>query len=470
MRWDFAPVDDDLVLEVTPFAELPLNRRGRAPRINVIAHALGRLFAGTENDGLIYEITGGGPGRLWFDVAEAIARATGRTLDGYQTWHSGLRSIAFHPDFATNGLFYTSLLEQRPGDPSRHHYVSDVFPGETPIAADSVVVEWQADPVSLVVDTRSYREVLRVGMPVYDHTIKQIGFNPHARADSADYGLLYVPHGDGSVKSATTGGGQRKDARGKILRIDPRAQTNGAPYRIPADNPFVGSSTMLPEVYSLGHRNPHHLAFLSNGMIVTAEPGRDNIEEINIVEPGANYGWSLREGTYVLKPEAGLLTGIDTLPVNDADFGFTYPAVQYGHVGALGGEFIGISIGGGYETANGSALDGRYFYCEFATLGEIYFSTLAELSATVRRGAPGDLKQAPMHRVSIRYDHDANPATPPIAHPSMSPIVKADPKFDASEGASRTDIRFGQGPDGTLFLMSKRNQMIYRVSNSAPGG
>ncbi len=75
-----------------------------------------------------------------------------------------------------------------------------------------------------------------------------------------------------------------------------------------------------------------------------------------------------------------------------------------------------------------------------------------------------------MHRVSIRYDHDANPATPPIAYPSMGPIVKADPKYDASEGNTRTDIRFGQGPDGTLFLMSKRNRMVYRVSNSAPGG
>ncbi len=347
IRWQAAPIDDALVLELAPFAELPLNSRGHAPRINVLTHSQGRLFAGTENDGRIYEITGGGPGRLWFDVADAIVRATGRILDGYQTWHSGLRSIAFHPDFARNGLFYASLMEQRPADPAGHHYVSDVSQGEVPIGADSVLVEWRADPITMAVDASSYREVLRVGMPVYDHTIKQIAFNPLARAGDADHGLLYVAHGDGSVESATAGGGQRKDARGKILRIDPRAQGNGAPYGIPANNPFVGSSTMLAEVYSFGHRNPHHLAFLSNGMIVSAEPGRDNVEEINVIEAGANYGWSLREGTYVLKPEAGLLTGIAQLPADDVNNGFTYPAVQFGHVGAPGADFVGIGIGGG---------------------------------------------------------------------------------------------------------------------------
>jgi len=212
-------------------------------------------------------------------------------------WHAGLRSVAFHPEFASNGKFYVSLMERRPGDPTQHHYLSDVT---VPIVADGVLIEFTADPDSLQVDPFSYRELFRVGMTTYDHTIKQIAFNPHAQPGSEDYGLLYIGHGDGSVKSATAGGGQSRDALGKILRINP-LQTATANYGIPDDNPFVGDNTMLDEVFSVGHRNPHHLAFASDGRIFVAEPGRDNIDEINVIESGANYGWSAREGTYVHK-------------------------------------------------------------------------------------------------------------------------------------------------------------------------
>ena len=69
-----------------------------------------------------------------------------------------------------------------------------------------------------------------------------------------------------------------------------------------------------------------------------AEVGRGNIEEINIIEPGANYGWSRREGTFV-HIGGGLVNGVTALPANDADNDFTYPAAQFGHDGVIGDTF-----------------------------------------------------------------------------------------------------------------------------------
>ncbi|MGC1440788.1 MAG: PQQ-dependent sugar dehydrogenase, partial [Burkholderiaceae bacterium] len=452
VSWPVSAIDSTQSIELTKFAQLPLNSVGAPKRMNVMATVAGKIFVGTEQSGVIYEVSKN-LATAWFDVAAAILATTGRQLDTTANWHAGLRSLAFHPNFATNGRFYTTVMEERPADPSQHHYVSD---SATPIAADGVLIEWQANPQTLIPDPASYRDVLRVGMPVYDHTIKQIIFGPD--------GLLYLGHGDGSVKSASTGGGQNNDALGKILRINPLA-SGGLTYTVPADNPFVNNPAMLDEVFSLGHRNPHHLAFASDGTLIVAEPGRDNVDEINIVSSGSNYGWPAREGTYVHLSSGGLLSGLETLPTDDANTNYVYPAIQYGHVGRPGDGFIGQALGGGYVVENGSALNGLYFFCEFATIGDIYFSSLTDLQNSVRQGAPDSLRQATTNRALIRFDNDDNPATPPQAWDSMVALVAASPIYD---GSGRADIRFGQGPDGTLYLMSKRNSTIYRVENSRP--
>jgi len=213
-----------------------------------------------DYDGKIYEISrtaNGGQASLFFDVRAAIAAATDRALDNTSVFHGGLRSVAFHPNFAANGLFYTSVMETRSNSLNASDYLSNAT---NPIVADGVVIEWRADMNTGQVNPATYRQLFRVGMPVYDHPIKQIAFNPFAEPGDADYGNLYVAHGDGSVQSATAGGGFNIDALGKILRINPAA-SGGNAYTVPADNPFVGDSSMLDEVWSLGHRNPHHLAF-----------------------------------------------------------------------------------------------------------------------------------------------------------------------------------------------------------------
>jgi len=79
--------------------------------------------------------------------------------------------------------------------------------------------------------------------------------------------------------------------------FDPLAH-NGNSYSVPVDNPFTEDSSLPDEVWSYGHRNPHHLAFSKAGHLLAAEAGRDNLDEVNLVQRAADYGWSEREGAY----------------------------------------------------------------------------------------------------------------------------------------------------------------------------
>lgn len=448
-----SPVDSDLTLVIEPFATIPNGGDGKPPRLNVMAHANGQMFVGVELSGRIYRLDSDGNATLWFDLAAALS-AAGRQLDTVPNLESGLRSIAFHPAFSSNGRFYLSAMLARPADRAGLHYLSDVG---SPIAVDSVVMEWTADPTTMTVNTGSLRELFRIGLSRYEHPIKQIAFGPDL--------MLYIAHGDGGTPATSPGeADQLSHALGKILRVNPLA-TATAPYSVPADNPYVGRADAVTETWSLGHRNPHHLAFLPDGSLVVAEPGAANLDEINLVVKGGHHGWSAREGTYVHRSSGGLYDSLAALPADDAAWGFIYPAVQLGHPGQRGTNATGQALGGGYVPGNGSALDGRYFYCEFATWGQIYFASPAELAATVRQGAPESLTQASIHRARLLFDHDGNPATPAQARQSMVEIVSESPNY---AGAGRADIRFGQGPDGTLYLMSKNNGMVYRIANSRP--
>ena len=466
----------DVVL--TPVATVPDSSFGAAPRLNAMAVNGDRLFVVEERDGHVYELTGPNPSlgdesftrstSLYLDVGAAMA-AAGTPLDTSSVFHGGLRSIAFHPDFASNGLLYASAMALRPADPSLHRYLSDA---DTPIAADSVLLEFTADPGTGIVDPASLREVFRVGMPVYDHPIKQIAFDHGLDEDDPGYGLLYIGHGDGSVQSAIAGGGQNDDALGKVLRIDPR-ESGDDPYAVPIDNPFVGDPTMLDEVYSLGHRNPHSLAFVSaptGRALVVAEPGRDNVEEINVITPGADYGWPQREGTFVHLAGGGVQTGIDPLPVDEASNGFVFPAAQYGHAGDPGTFFNGTSVVGGFAIDNGSELDGHYFFADFPVTGDLYHSPTDALFDAITvlddddptRDEPDELSQAPIGLADVFVDHDGNADTPPLARDSLRDV------FDdaATYETTRADVRFGHGPDGELYITSKRNNTIYLVVNS----
>jgi glucose/arabinose dehydrogenase len=236
----------------------------------------------------------------------------------------GLLSVAFHPQYASNGFLYVDYTD-RNGDTrvERYHVSTD---------AD------RADPASAHL-------VLGVAQPYANHNGGLLMFGPD--------GKLYVGMGDGGSGGDPLGNGQNPNVLlGKLLRLDVDAAD---PYGIPAGNPFIGQAGKRAEIWAIGLRNPWRYSFdRDSGILYVADVGQDAWEEVNAVPvstAGANYGWNTMEATHCYKPS----TGCDTR-------GLVLPVLEYGH-----GE--GCSVIGGY-VYRGSALPslrGTYFYSDFCS-------------------------------------------------------------------------------------------------------
>lgn len=400
----------------------------------------------------IYKITPKRKISLFMDVEFALKNVTGRALSLENAQHGGVRAIAFHPDFKRNRLFYISCMEERPKNTNAFPYISDE---KNPIDADGVLLEFKVDEATDKPILSSYRNVFRVGMPVYDHAIKQIIF----------YGdLLYIAHGDGSVQAAIAGGGQNSDGLGKILRINPLKQGK-RPYSIPRDNPFRYNRNMKPEVFALGFRNPHHICFGKDGTFYAVDTGRSNVEEVNLVVKGGNYGWSKREGTFVHnETDGGLVSGVYALPDNDAKYNFIYPVAQVGHEGKIGDGFIGQAIAGACPIENGSPMSGNYFYSDFPETGKLYFSSIKELKAAKTKGDPWLLTQARTRQATVWYETAGGKVR---KLNSLGDVIRSQKGLENSE---RADVRFGRGAKGELYWSSKVTGKIYVFTSSLKGG
>ncbi|HEU4541020.1 MAG TPA: PQQ-dependent sugar dehydrogenase [Jiangellaceae bacterium] len=135
---------------------------------------------------------------------------------------------------------------------------------------DNRVVRMEFDGVSL-----GEPEVILDGLPrANNHNGGRIVFG-------SDDGMLYVATGDAYNPPLA----QDLDSpAGKILRLTPDGD-------IPEDNPFEGSP-----VWSYGHRNVQGLAFDDDGRLWASEFGTKVWDELNLIEPGSNYGWPEVEG------------------------------------------------------------------------------------------------------------------------------------------------------------------------------
>lgn len=332
--------DSAFRLELRPYLVMPSNRNDVISMTTRPGDSRPHL---TTQEGYVYAINDNGNGTgsttQFFNFGSALSSA-GRSMNG-SSGQQGLQSLAFHPDFNKvgqpgYGKLYTTYLENRPGNTSGLNFLGSSMSGFN-VNADGVLAEWSFDFNSQQVDQTSFRELFRVQMPRYDHPIKQARFNALAIPGDEDYGLLYMTHGDSNIKDSPNDDPLSLDnALGKMIRIDP-LQDGANPYSIPSSNPFFGSSdpNVLQEIYAYGFRNPHTFSFNRDDSgtdhIFVGDIGRNNVEEVNSVVAGGNYGWTEREGTFVhlqlpdSDDDAGYITGLAPLPANEADFGLQYP-------------------------------------------------------------------------------------------------------------------------------------------------
>lgn len=305
----------------------------------------------------------------------------------------GFLGFAFHPQFVENGLLYTYTSEPA-GEKSDF---STIPPGTSPNHR-SVIREWRPNPNNsnqAQANVEEMRVLLTVDQPQFNHNAGALNFGPD--------GMLYIAFGDGGgaddrddqdfsgtpmIGHGPNGNGQNTgNPLGKLLRIDPagRNSSNGQ-YGIPNDNPFVGSNTVLNEIYAYGFRNPFRFSFDPEmNLLVLADVGQNDIEEVNVIQAGGNYGWSLKEGSFRFEPngnEPGFVT--DGQLAGD----FIDPVIQYDHDEgtAIIGGFIyrGSAIpvlqrmylfGDAARTGNG---DGRLFYSNGSSILELDLTEQAQ--------------------------------------------------------------------------------------------
>lgn len=110
-------------------------------------------------------------------------------------------------------------------------------------------------------------------------------------------GIPIVGHGlNGNAQNLT-------NPLGKILRINVDTRSPGKEYGVPGDNPFVGRAGAVGEIFAYGLRNPYRMSFdRHNGRLFAGDVGQNDIEEVDVIVKGGNYGWNLKEGTLYFDP------------------------------------------------------------------------------------------------------------------------------------------------------------------------
>jgi len=408
-------VDSGIVIELEDFVQVP--RLPDRPAYKGIA--LLRPDPRDEDDlivsdlmGLLYRIRDGMTD-VYFDL-----RPDFPDLHIHPGVGSGLSGFAFHPDFLRNGLLYTLHSEVWAGE-------EIVNPADVPaqVADDLypqlawVLTEWRAADPRAARFAGSHREVMRWGSATFGHGGQEIAFAPTTGPDDPDYGLLYLSEGDGGSINAKlpNNTGHPRSLMGTIMRIDPQG-TNGPAgrYGIPPDNPFAGATdpTIRQEIWATGFRNAHRFSWdiLPDGrkLMIAADIGESTVEEINLVEPGANYGWGVGrlEGSaridITTDPTAIFpATAAETAP-------YRLPHGEYHHED-------GTAVTGGYvyhgpiellqgKYVFGDIVNGRIFYMNIGT--DLEDHTIYELRI-VRAGELTSVKAlSSLNRAHLRVSYD----------------------------------------------------------------
>ncbi|MEM7734628.1 MAG: PQQ-dependent sugar dehydrogenase [Deinococcota bacterium] len=241
----------------------------------------------------------------------------------------GLLSLAFHPNYDANGRFFVNYTDR---------------------AGNTVIAEYRVSDDANVANPDSARALLTFEQPFSNHNGGQLAFGPD--------GYLYIGTGDGGAADDPLNAGQDLTTLlGKLLRIDVDTD-DGAAYRVPADNPFVNTKDVRPEIWAYGLRNPWRFSFdTATGDLFMADVGQNAFEEVNFQPAsstgGENYGWRISEGAHCFNPSEGCDTNGQTLPI-----------LEYSHRSGAG-----RSITGGYRYRGRevASLDGAYVFGDFVS-------------------------------------------------------------------------------------------------------
>lgn len=220
----------------------------------------GRLFV-VEQGGLIKILNPNGTinSNPFLNIADQISTGGER----------GLLGLAFHPNYASNGFFYTN---------------------HTNLSGNTVITRYSVDGTNPnLANASSGTVLLTIAQPYTNHNGGSLKFGSD--------GYLYIGMGDGGSSGDPENRAQNiNELLGKMLRID---VNSGTPYSIPPTNPYVGIAG-ADEIWAIGLRNPWKFSFDKTlGNLWIADVGQNNIEEINIAaatQAGLNYGWHCYEG------------------------------------------------------------------------------------------------------------------------------------------------------------------------------
>jgi len=500
---------DPLAIVVTDYATLPItgspdgegNNAGALARINTMRQepTRGARFFVDDLTGPLYILDGK------TNTATKYLDLNGRTHGGVFhrfTFEAGLASgfisFVFDPDYAKNGRFYTIHLEdvdsQVSAAPDNTNVPGLKVDGYTPTEPvrtpgqdlhEAVLVEWTDTKPANTTFEGTARELLRIPAGSRFHPMGDLAFNPTARPGEPDWRVLYVACGDsaaGEQKTAIRLNPQRLDTlSGKILRIVPDLSAqiesselsgNGR-YRIPDDNPFVSVDGARKEIWAYGLRNPHRLAWdidpvtPANNHLIANVVGLSTWETVVIIHKGANYGYSEREGTQVLRSDNTLanLPEEDRIPIHVSDtvvngtVAQTYPVVEYGH-DASGGD----AIAGGFVYRGKAipALRGRYVLGDTST-GRLWWADFQEMLSVDGSRPP---KVAQLHELRVSWNGRVYPTLFDIVRTAYHARGGKHPDLPGRAALApngRVDVRFAVDRDGELYLLTKSDGVIRKV-------
>lgn len=277
----------------------------------------------------------------------------------------GFLGFAFAPDYQTSGLIYTYTSEPADGNSDFSTLTEDAQADHKSVVLELKIS--QDGHTSFPLEPDSMRSIVEIEQPQFNHDGGGLNFGPD--------GFLYIALGDGGGADdvdgqpffggqpiAGHGSGNSQDISnplGALLRIDPKGNNavNGK-YGIPVDNPFVTQSDALDEIFAYGFRNPFRFSFDTNtGELYLADVGQNDIEEVDIVVSGGNYGWNKREGSFAFNANGN---GPGFVTEDNEDDGTINPIAEYDHD-------EGVAIIGGfvYRGRTVPVIDGLYVFGDF---------------------------------------------------------------------------------------------------------